>query len=99
MNCDNFSCLISWEQNVLIPSSLKYPRGAKCFNTFKSKILHLGKMFQYSQVVNYKVDIQFFIKVLCILPARYFQDTGNDISRLDGSEVKISHVFVIYDNF
>ena len=56
-------------------------------------------MFQYSQVVNYKVDIQLFIKVLCILPARYFQDTGNDILSLDGSEIKILLVFVIYDNF
>ena len=68
----------------------------KCFNTLNLKILHLGKIFQYSQVLYYKGN--FFIKMLCILPARYFQNTRNDVLSLDSSEAKLLHIFVIYDN-
>ena len=35
MNCNNFSYLIFWFQNVLIPPSPKISQGAKCVNTAK----------------------------------------------------------------
>ena len=58
MNFNNFSCLVFWDENVLIPPNLKVSQGAKCFNTPKFYItdFHIYNLNLRKTAVNGTVE-------------------------------------------